>query len=218
MENKISSTVGSHPLHEVQVQTLRANLNRLHTVFHTTIILSLLYYRLSHLLQEPVSWPWILLFISEFILSFIWFLTQAFRFRPVLRTTYHDRISSSSSLPGIDVFICTADPTKEPTIQVMNTVLSAMSLDYPPEKLSVYLSDDSGSDLTLFSVKEAAIFAQSSWIPFWNKYNIKTRCPEAYLASSKSDDDIEHVDYDQFKLDHDEIKATSLLSSSFSPC
>ncbi|KAI3862273.1 hypothetical protein MKX03_037138, partial [Papaver bracteatum] len=197
MEKKISSTADSLPLHEVQVQTLRANLNRLHSVFHTTIILSVLYYRLSHLLQELViqsKWPWILLFISEFIFFFIWFLSQAFRFRPVVRTTYPDRISSSS-LPGIDVFICTADPTKEPTIQVMNTVLSAMSLDYPPEKLSVYLSDDSGSSLTLFSVKEAAIFAKS-WIPFWNKYDIKTRCPEAYFNSSKSDDDIEHVYYD----------------------
>ncbi|XP_026451626.1 cellulose synthase-like protein G2 [Papaver somniferum] len=218
MEKKISSTADSLPLHEVQVQTLRANLNRLHSVFHTTIILSLLYYRLSRFLQEPVipsKWPWILLFISEFIFSFIWFLTQAFRFRPAVRSTYPDRISSSS-LPGIDVFICTADPTKEPTIQVMNTVLSAMSLDYPPEKLSVYLSDDSGSSLSLFSVKEAAIFAKS-WIPFWNKYDIKTRCPEAYFKSSKSYDDTEHVDYDQFKLDRDEIKAASLLfSSSFS--
>ncbi|KAI3857172.1 hypothetical protein MKW98_010586 [Papaver atlanticum] len=138
MEKKISYTADSLSLHEVQGQTLGANLNRLHSVFHTTTILSLLYYRLSRFLQEPVipsKWPWILLFISEFIFSFIWFLSQAFRFRPVVRTTYPDRISSSS-LPGIDVFICTADPTKEPTIQVMNTVLSAMSLDYPPKKLS----------------------------------------------------------------------------------
>ena len=50
-------------------------------------------------------------------------------------------------------------PKKEPTIEVMNTVLSALALDYPIEKLSVYLSDDGGSYITLYAIKEACSFA-----------------------------------------------------------
>ncbi|KAJ0034611.1 hypothetical protein Pint_24642 [Pistacia integerrima] len=35
-----------------------------------------------------------------------------------------------NKFPAIDVFICTVDPQKEPTVEVMNTVLSVMALDY----------------------------------------------------------------------------------------
>ncbi|KAG6389715.1 hypothetical protein SASPL_151188 [Salvia splendens] len=46
--------------------------------------------------------------------------------------------------PGLDIFICTADPFKEPPIDVVNTALSVMAYDYPAEKVSVYVSDDGG--------------------------------------------------------------------------
>ncbi|CAL5392524.1 unnamed protein product [Camellia sinensis] len=107
-------------------------------------------------------------------------------------------------LLGIDVFICTADSKKEPTVEVMNTVLSAMALDYPPEKLAVYLSDDGGSPLTLYAVKEACLFGRS-WIPFCRGYGIKTRCPEQYFESL-GDDDERVVWSDQFKEEEEEIK------------
>lgn len=58
------------------------------------------------------------------------------------------------------MFVCTADPYKEPPIGVVNTVLSLMAYDYPTEKLSVYVSDDGGSQLTLFALVEAAKFAK----------------------------------------------------------
>ncbi|OVA05277.1 Cellulose synthase [Macleaya cordata] len=205
---KIEKRVSSLPLHEVQVQTLRANINRIHSLFHTIAVLCLFYYRLSHLIhaESVPTWPWILLFSSEFILGFIWFLTQAFRWRPVSRAAFQDRIDpNTTDLPGVDVFVCTADPTKEPTLEVMNTVLSSMSLDYPPEKLSVYLSDDGGSSLTLFGIKEAGVFARS-WIPFCRNYGIKTRCPEAYFTGTFSDDERIHRS-DLFKADEEQIKA-----------
>jgi len=42
-------------------------------------------------------------------------------------------------LPGVDIFVCTADPTLEPPMLVISTVLSVMAYDYPPEKLNIYL-------------------------------------------------------------------------------
>ena len=52
-------------------------------------------------------------------------------------------------LPGVDIFVCTADPVIEPPLMVINTVLSMMAYDYPPEKLNIYVSDDGGSELML---------------------------------------------------------------------
>ncbi|XP_031270406.1 cellulose synthase-like protein E1 isoform X2 [Pistacia vera] len=86
-------------------------------------------------------------------------------------------------LPGIDVFVCTADPVIEPPTMVINTVLSVMAYDYPPEKLSVYLSDDGGSDLTFYAMLEASRFAKE-WIPFCKKLNAEPRSPEAYFQSA----------------------------------
>ncbi|KAJ0081922.1 hypothetical protein Patl1_09606 [Pistacia atlantica] len=85
--------------------------------------------------------------------------------------------------PGIDVFVCTADPVIEPPTMVINTVLSVMAYDYPPEKLSVYLSDDGGSDLTFYAMLEASRFAKE-WIPFCKKLNPEPRSPEAYFQSA----------------------------------
>ena len=68
---------------------------------------------------------------------------------------------------------------------VVNTALSVLAYDYPTEKISVYVSDDGGSQLTLFAFMEAAKFA-SHWLPFCRKNNIVERNPEAYFASNNS--------------------------------
>ncbi|KAJ7950121.1 Cellulose synthase [Quillaja saponaria] len=125
--------------------------------------------------------------ISEFILAFIWVLIQPFRWRPVSRSVIPENMPKDISLPAVDVFVCTADPQKEPTVEVMNTILSAMALDYPAEKLAVYLSDDGGSAVTLYAIKEACCFAKM-WLPFCNKYGIKSRCPEAYFSKLAADE------------------------------
>ncbi|KAA0048283.1 cellulose synthase-like protein E1 isoform X1 [Cucumis melo var. makuwa] len=88
-------------------------------------------------------------------------------------------------LPGVDIFVCTADPDVEPPAMVISTVLSVMAYDYPPEKLSVYLSDDAGSELTYYALVEASQFAKH-WIPFCKKFNIQPRSPAAYFASVSS--------------------------------
>lgn len=198
-------------LHTCTVQEPRATLNRVHMSLHFTATLALLSYRFSHLLNDDVPvLAWSLITISELIFTFIWVLTQAFRWRPVDRSVNLEKLPTTDDeeeekyLPGLDVFICTADPGKEPVVQVMNTVLSAMSLDYPPEKLSVYLSDDGGAAATLYAVKEACSFARASWIPFCRKYNIKTRSPDAYFSSTS---DSAHLDWiDDLKEEEEKIK------------
>ncbi|MFQ6660897.1 hypothetical protein Gotur_029244, partial [Gossypium turneri] len=127
---------------------------------------------LSFFFQHPKNTtiptlPWLLIFVSELLLSLAWLFTQSYRWRPVTRTVFPERLPADDKLPAIDVFICTADPNKEPSVEVMNTVISAMALDYPPEKLHVYVSDDAGSDAT--------------------KYDLVTACPDVYFSSSEVD-------------------------------
>ncbi|KAK7362782.1 hypothetical protein VNO77_04904 [Canavalia gladiata] len=180
------------PLNICHVRKLLLIMNRLHMFIHSTALGFLFYYRVYFLFQEPETkrshlLSWLLVFSSEIILSFIWILDRAYRWRPVLRSFFPERLPEDDKLPAIDVFICTADPIKEPTLDVMNTVLSAMALDYPPEKLHVYLSDDGGSPMTLHGVKEAWKFARW-WLPFCRRYRINNRCPKAYFSALENDD------------------------------
>ncbi|GMH25489.1 hypothetical protein Nepgr_027332 [Nepenthes gracilis] len=57
-----------------------------------------------------------------------------------------------------------------------------MAYDYPPEKLSVYLSDDGGSQLTFYALLEASKFSKH-WLPYCRKYNVEPRSPAAYFKS-----------------------------------
>ncbi|KAH9764513.1 cellulose synthase-like protein G2 [Citrus sinensis] len=169
------------PLHLCKpYNRLSSILNRLYSLIHVTALTSLIYYRVSSLASTPLaSLPaQLLVFASELLLSLLWLLTQAYMWNPVSRTVFPERLpENEQNLPAIDVFICTADPKKEPPVEVMNTVLSAMALDYPSKKLHVYLSDDAGSALTLLALRQACAFA-SSWLPFCRRFGIKTRCPK----------------------------------------
>ncbi|XXG74467.1 hypothetical protein AAC387_Pa07g3178 [Persea americana] len=184
------------PLHKLQVERTRATINRAFLSVHSLMLLALLYYRASwfffFLTSHSHTWTftltWFLLLTSELTLSFIWLLGAAYRWRPVSRTAFPERLSDDSQLPGIDVFICTADPAKEPPLDVMNTVVSAMALDYPAEKLWVYLSDDGGADITLYAMRKAFSFAMV-WLPFCRKYGVRTRSPNAYFSKENEEDD-----------------------------
>ncbi|XVE80560.1 hypothetical protein DITRI_Ditri14bG0149900 [Diplodiscus trichospermus] len=81
------------------------------------------------------------------------------------------------------VFVCTADPILEPPTLVISTVLSAMALNNPTEKLSVYLSDDGGSQLTFYALLEASRFSKH-WIPFCKKFSVEPRSPEAFFTQN----------------------------------
>ncbi|XP_047318927.1 cellulose synthase-like protein G3 [Impatiens glandulifera] len=196
-------------LHTCTVEKTRAAINRLHILIHTSAILALIYYRLSHLLYHKdyiAPLPWALMTTAELIFTLIWIFTQSFRWRPIVRTVSPQNLPADvTCLPSVDVFICTADPTKEPVVEVMNTVISAMALDYPPEKLGVYLSDDGGSPLTAGAIKEAFGFAKI-WVPFCRKYMIKTRCPEAFFSPLEDDERLVRNWNEEFKADELRIK------------
>jgi len=75
-------------------------------------------------------------------------------------------------------------------MMVVNTALSVMAYEYPSDKISVYVSDDGGSSLTLFALMEAAKFSKH-WLPFCKKNNVQDRSPEVYFSSklrSRSDE------------------------------
>ncbi|GMI72012.1 cellulose synthase like G2, ARABIDOPSIS THALIANA CELLULOSE SYNTHASE LIKE G2 [Hibiscus trionum] len=173
----------SLPLHLLHANKFTIIINRAHAILHFIAILFLLHYRLS---TSIPTLPWLLIFASELLMSLSWLISQSFRWRPVNRTVFPDRLPTDGELPTIDVFICTADPNKEPTVEVMNTVISAVAMDYPPEKLHVYVSDDAGSDATLRCTKEAWNFARC-WVPFCRRYGIVTACPDIYFSSSEDD-------------------------------
>ncbi|KAK4421724.1 Cellulose synthase-like protein D1 [Sesamum alatum] len=82
----------------------------------------------------------------------------------------------SLDLPGVDVFVTIIDPDREPPIVSANTILSAIAVDYPVEKVSIYLLDDGGSILTFEAMAEAVKFAE---------HNIEPRNPESYFNLKK---------------------------------
>lgn len=158
---------------------------RLHTLLYSAALLALFY---RHLTAPPLSsTSSLLLILADLTLAFMWALSLSFRWRPLSRQEHPDRlIHEAVDLLPLDIFICTADPWKEPPMTVVNTALSVMAYDYPPQKLSVYVSDDGGSDLTLFAFMEAAKFARH-WLPYCRENGLDQRAPHAYFESCTKD-------------------------------
>lgn len=129
------------------------------------------------------SWIWIGLFMAEVWFILYWLITQLVRWNPVHHYTFKQRLSHryEKVVPGVDIFVCTADPVIEPPLMVINTVLSAMAYDYPPEKLNIYVSDDAGSELMFYALLQASHFCKY-WLPFCKTYKIEPRSPSAYFA------------------------------------
>ena len=161
--------------------------NRVFAVVYLCAILALLYHHFLALLHTTTVVS-LLFLLADAVLAFMWATAQAFRMCPTQRQVFIEHlqhVAKESDYPALDVFICTADPYKEPPISVVNTALSVMAYVYPTEKLSVYVSDDGGSQLTLFAFMEAARFA-THWLPYCRKNKILERCPEAYFESNPS--------------------------------
>ncbi|XP_073109213.1 cellulose synthase-like protein G3 [Elaeis guineensis] len=171
-------------LHTLTVDPL-APYNRVHSLLYSLGILALLYHHCTTFLASP-SLLSLLLLLADLVLAFMWGLVQPFRWRSVCRREFPDRLMDMvgrKNLPALDVFICTADPHKEPPMSVVSTALSVMAFDYPTDRLSVYVSDDGGSEVTLFAFMEAAMFARY-WLPFCRENGLQERSPEVYFSSS----------------------------------
>lgn len=217
MEGQLTAT--TTPLHSHKLLR-RTTFNHLYMVVYATALLSFLYHHLTTLLNTSSTSYFIisfLLLLSDLILAFSWVCTQSFHFRPIRRQEYPEKLTfkegkkqlipavgNKELIPAVDIFICTADPHKEPPIGTVNTALSVMAYDYWPEKISVYVSDDGGSQATLFALMEAAKFARH-WLPFCRENNVVERCPQAYFNGSF---------YPNRSLEGDKMKVFNLHTSS----
>ncbi|KAJ4809024.1 Cellulose synthase-like protein [Rhynchospora pubera] len=165
-------------------------------VFVRIVVLALfLMWRIKHV-NEDAIWLWFMSVICELWFAFSWLLDQLPKLCPVNRATdlsvlkekfetpRPNNPTGKSDLPGLDVFVSTADPEKEPVLVTANTILSILAADYPVEKLACYVSDDGGALLTFEAMAEAASFAQL-WVPFCKKHNIEPRNPESYFNQKR---------------------------------
>uniref|UniRef100_J3MDS6 Glycosyltransferase 2-like domain-containing protein n=1 Tax=Oryza brachyantha TaxID=4533 RepID=J3MDS6_ORYBR len=138
-------------------------------------------------------WLWGMSIVCELWFAFSWLLDQMPKLNPINRAAdlvaLREKFESPSptnptgrsDLPGLDVFISTADPYKEPPLVTANTLLSILATEYPVEKLFVYISDDGGALLNFEAMAEASAFAKV-WVPFCRKHGIEPRNPEAYFT------------------------------------
>ncbi|XP_047152765.1 cellulose synthase-like protein D4 [Vigna umbellata] len=150
-----------------------------------------LHWRVTHPNNDAI-WLWLMSITCEIWFGFSWILDQVPKLCPVNRSTdlavlfeKFDSPSPSnptgrSDLPGLDLFVSTADPEKEPPLTTANTILSILAVDYPVEKLACYISDDGGALLTFEAMAEAASFADL-WVPFCRKHKIEPRNPDSYF-------------------------------------
>eukprot|EP00271_Cylindrocystis_brebissonii_P004551 TRINITY_DN1628_c0_g3_i2.p1 TRINITY_DN1628_c0_g3~~TRINITY_DN1628_c0_g3_i2.p1 ORF type:complete len:1001 (+),score=165.20 TRINITY_DN1628_c0_g3_i2:1-3003(+) len=159
---------------------------RLMIVIRLVILAFFLRYRILN--PAPSHILWLASVVCEIWFAISWIFDQFPKWMPVNRETYLDRLSARfekegepSQLQPVDLFVSTVDPSKEPPITTANTILSILSLDYPVDKVSVYLSDDGASMLTFEALSETSEFARR-WVPFVKKYNIEPRAPEFYFG------------------------------------
>ncbi|OEL13576.1 Cellulose synthase-like protein G3 [Dichanthelium oligosanthes] len=175
------------PFSAVHVSRPLVIANRVMAAVHAALVAAVIAHRALRLLSAASA----AMALADLTLLFLWVLSQSGLWRPVSRAAFPERLLASprrSSLPGVDVLVVTADPDKEPALVVMNTVVSAMALDYPGGRLSVYLSDDAGSPLTLLATRKAYAFARA-WVPFCRKHSVQCPWPDRYFAGDNVHDD-----------------------------
>lgn len=162
-------------------------------------------------------WFWAMSVAGDAWFGFSWLLNQLPKFNPVksipdlaaLRQHY-DLPDGTSKLPGIDVFVTTADPVDEPILYTMNSILSILATDYPVDRLACYVSDDSGALILYEALVEVAKFAML-WVPFCRKHCIEPRAPERYFEmeaqpqGGRAPQEFMN-DYKRVQMDYDEFK------------
>ncbi|KAF3611947.1 hypothetical protein DY000_02051605 [Brassica cretica] len=162
-------------------------------IFIRIVVLALfLMWRIKHKNQDAI-WLWGMSVVCELWFAFSWLLDQLPKLCPINRATDLNVLkekfetptpsnpTGKSDLPGLDMFVSTADPDKEPPLVTSNTILSILAADYPVEKLACYVSDDGGALLTFEAMAEAASFA-NIWVPFCRKHDIEPRNPDSYFS------------------------------------
>ncbi|GLU07801.1 hypothetical protein SLE2022_247480 [Rubroshorea leprosula] len=156
---------------------------------------------------------WLISVICEIWFALSWILDQFPKWFPITRETYLDRLSMRFEREGepdrlapVDFFVSTVDPLKEPPIITANTVLSILSVDYPVDKVSCYVSDDGASMLLFDTLSETAEFARR-WVPFCKRHNIEPRAPEFYFS--------EKIDYLKDKVHPNFVKERRAMKREY---
>ncbi|KAG8080166.1 hypothetical protein GUJ93_ZPchr0007g3333 [Zizania palustris] len=177
--------------------------------------------------NSDIMWFWTLSVVGDVWFGFSWLLNQLPKFNPIKTIPdlaalkqHCDLSDGSSRLPGIDVFVTTADPIDEPILYTMNCVLSILAADYPVDRYACYLSDDSGALMLYEALVETAKFA-TLWVPFCRKHCIEPRAPESYFEFEapllhtgrapeefKNDSRVVRLEYDEFKARLEAISDT----------
>lgn len=163
---------------------------RLVIVLRLVVTAGFLHWRFTNIPENAVG-LWAASLVCEVWFMLSWLLDQFPKWSPIKRETFKDRLSlryeprardaeGENKLASVDLFVSTVDPIKEPPITTANTLLSILSLDYPPEKIACYLQDDGGSMITFDCMAETAEFAKH-WVPFCRKYKLEPRCPDTYF-------------------------------------
>ncbi|KAK1429243.1 hypothetical protein QVD17_11449 [Tagetes erecta] len=166
---------------------------RLLIVVRFIVLCFFLTWRITHVNDDAV-WLWFMSIVCELWFAFSWILDQIPKLCPINRATdlellrdkfeRPDKIKNNegrSDLPGVDFFVSTADPEKEPPLVTANTILSILAVEYPVEKLACYISDDGGALLTFEAMAEACSLADL-WVPFCRKHDIEPRNPDTYFS------------------------------------
>ncbi|CAI0393847.1 unnamed protein product [Linum tenue] len=172
---------------KVSISSSKINSYRMVIALRLIILCIFLHYRITNPVKN--AFPlWLMSVICEIWFAISWILDQFPKWTPVNRETYLDRLAlrydregEPSQLAAVDIFVSTVDPLKEPPLVTANTVLSILSVDYPVDKVSCYVSDDGAAMLTFEALSETAEFARK-WVPFSKKYSIEPRAPEWYFA------------------------------------
>jgi len=168
--------------------------------------------------NSDVMWFWVTSVVADVWFTFSWLLYQLPKLNPIKRVPdlavlqqHYDLPDGSSILPGIDVFVTTADPVDEPVLYTMNCVLSILAVDYPIDRYACYLSDDSGTLIEYEALVETANFA-ALWVPFCRKHSIEPRAPENYfqregmIYTGRSPGEFMN-DYSHVRMEYEEFKA-----------
>ncbi|KAG6488916.1 hypothetical protein ZIOFF_050171 [Zingiber officinale] len=173
----------SHALPLNERVCVNNTLQRLSDVVILSLLLSLLAYRLASLHRHGTTW--LVAFVCESWFAFIWFLYLNARWNRIVYRSHPQHLANTyGDLPAVDMFVTTADPTLEPPIITVDTVLSLLAVDYPVHKLACYVSDDGASPVTFFSFSESVEFAKL-WVPFCKKHGVRVRAPSVYFSSTE---------------------------------
>ncbi|KAB5556235.1 hypothetical protein DKX38_007144 [Salix brachista] len=197
---------------KMPISSSQINPYRMIIIIRLVVLGFFFHYRVTHPVNDAFA-LWLISVICEIWFAVSWILDQFPKWLPIDRETYLDRLSlryekegQPSQLSPVDIYVSTVDPLKEPPLVTANTVLSILSVDYPVDKISCYVSDDGAAMLTFEGLSETSEFAKK-WVPFCKKFSLEPRAPEFYFAQK--------IDYLKDKVDASFVKERRAMKREY---